>query len=257
MSFNITAEMLRKIAGSHGDNEVINGLVQHLPEVMDKYNIDTLNRAAHFLGQLAHESDHFNTFEEYASGAAYEGRRDLGNVKRGDGHRYKGRGPIQITGRFNYRKYGNILGVDLEHDPELAASSRVGTMIAGEYWHQNDLNHLADKDNGKQITRKINGGYNGLEDRLAKIARAKRVLSGVDFEDLQDGLAVEEVVVEPVRLMPEPVVAPVPAPVSAPVAPAVYQTTTVSDVINNHIIKPQETQIPLFVRMDLENADKN
>lgn len=232
--FNITADMLRKIAGSHGNQEVIDGLVTHLPEVMDKYDIDTVLRASHFLGQLAHESDHFNTFEEYASGAAYEGRRDLGNVKRGDGHRYKGRGPIQITGRFNYRKYGDILGVDLENDPELASSPKFGTMIAGEYWHRNNLNHWADMDNGKQITRKINGGYNGLNDRLAKIARAKRVLAGVDFEDLQDNPVVEQVVaVEPVRLMAEPVV--VPEPVVAP-----------EPVVDS-------TPLPLFVQSDLKN----
>lgn len=176
MKYNITPEVLRRIAGAPVSDKIVNDIVQHLPEVIEKYNINTHLRLSHFLAQLAHESDHFRTYEEYASGQAYEGRRDLGNVKRGDGRRYKGRGPIQITGRYNYRKYGELLGLDLENNPELAESPRVGLLIAGEYWHQNNLNSFADKDNGKQITRKINGGYNGLKDRLNKIARAKRAI---------------------------------------------------------------------------------
>jgi putative chitinase len=179
--YNITPEILRNIAGAPVSKNIVDGLVENLPETLEKYNINTRLRIAHFLAQLAHESDHFRTFEEYASGAGYEGRRDLGNVVRGDGKRYKGRGPIQITGRYNYRKYGKILGVDLENNPHLAATPRLGTLIAGEYWHQNDLNQWADRDNGKQITRKINGGYNGLKDRLEKIERAKKALASAEI----------------------------------------------------------------------------
>lgn len=179
--YKITPEMLRDIAGASVDHDIVNGMVQHLPEILDDYNIDTKLRIAHFLAQLAHESDHFRTFEEYASGDAYEGRRDLGNVKRGDGRRYKGRGPIQLTGRHNYKKYGKILGIDLENNPHLAATPRVGLLLAAEFWTKNGLNALADADNAKQITRRINGGYNGLEDRLVKIKRAKRVLQGADW----------------------------------------------------------------------------
>jgi putative chitinase len=180
MSYNITPEMLRRIAGASVSERIVNQIVEHLPEVIEKYKINTRLRLAHFLAQLAHESDHFRTYEEYASGSAYEGRRDLGNVKRGDGRRYKGRGPIQITGRYNYRKYGKLLGVDLENNPELAESPRLGLLIAGEYWKQKDLNSFADKDNGKQITRRINGGYNGLKDRLEKIERAKKVIPNLN-----------------------------------------------------------------------------
>ena len=174
--YKITPELLREIAGAPVNKKVADALVTHLPEALEKYKINTKLRLAHFLAQLAHESDHFRTFEEYASGAAYEGRRDLGNVVRGDGRRYKGRGPIQVTGRYNYKKYGDKLGVNLIDNPELAASPRIGTLIAGQYWHDHKLNDLADADNGKFITRRINGGYNGLKDRLAKVERAKRVL---------------------------------------------------------------------------------
>lgn len=177
--YNITPELLREIAGAPVNRKVVDGLVANLPEALEKYKINTELRLAHFLAQLAHESDHFRTFEEYASGAGYEGRRDLGNTVRGDGRKYKGRGPIQITGRYNYRKYGDKLGVDLINNPELAATARIGTLIAGQYWFDHGLNALADDDNGKLITRKINGGYNGLKDRLEKIERAKKALKRI------------------------------------------------------------------------------
>lgn len=177
MKYEITPELLKRIAGASGSKKVIDGLVEHLPGIMDDYEINNRLRIAHFLGQLGHESDHFRTLQEYATGDAYEGRRDLGNVKRGDGRRYKGRGPIQITGRYNYRKYGNILGVDLENNPELAATPELGARIAAEFWKQNDLNDWADQDKIKVITRRINGGYNGLQDRIDKVERAKSLLT--------------------------------------------------------------------------------
>lgn len=87
-----------------------------------------------YLAQLGHESAGFATLEEYASGSAYEGRKDLGNTEPGDGVRYKGRGVIQLTGRANYRRYGALLGVDLEKHPEQAATARLAFKIAGMYW---------------------------------------------------------------------------------------------------------------------------
>lgn len=124
-------------------------------------------RLAHFLAQLSHESGGFRYMEEIASGAAYEGREDLGNTQPGDGKRYKGRGPIQLTGRANYRRYGRRLGIDLERNPELAAIPSIGLRTALEYWNVNNLNELADRDDIRGITRKINGGFNGLSDRQA------------------------------------------------------------------------------------------
>ena len=174
--YKITPEMLREIAGTSTSKKVVDGLVEYLPEVMKKYEINTKLRIAHFLAQLAHESAHFRTLEEYASGQAYEGRADLGNVRRGDGHRYKGRGAIQLTGRYNYRKMGDILGIDLENNPELAATPKVSAYVAGEFWTSKNLNELADADNLKRITRKINGGYNGLQDRKEKLQVAKSVM---------------------------------------------------------------------------------
>lgn len=139
--------------------------------------MDSPLRLAHFMAQLMHESGNFRYMEEIASGAAYEGRKDLGNTERGDGIRYKGRGPIQLTGRANYRKYGRIIGIDLERHPTIAAIPSIGLWTALEYWKQNNLNAIADKDDVVLITRRINGGTNGLDDRKKKLAQVKAWLT--------------------------------------------------------------------------------
>ncbi|MFW2034126.1 glycoside hydrolase family 19 protein [Acinetobacter junii] len=134
-------------------------------------------RFAHFIAQLAHESGNFRYMEEIASGAAYEGRKDLGNTEKGDGTRYKGRGPIQLTGRANYRKYGRALGIDFESHPELVSIPSIGLLVACKYWANNGLNELADRDDISTITLRINGGTNGIEDRKAKLAMIKGWMS--------------------------------------------------------------------------------
>jgi putative chitinase len=138
--------------------------------------MDSPLRLAHFIAQLAHESGGFRYMEEIASGAAYEGRSDLGNVQPGDGKRYKGRGPIQLTGRANYREYGRALGIDFENHPEVVALPSVGLMVACRYWATHKLNALADADDIEATTRRINGGLNGLADRKGYLAKAKGLL---------------------------------------------------------------------------------
>lgn len=123
-------------------------------------------RARDFLAQVLHESAGLRYFEEIASGAAYEGRRDLGNTQPGDGRRYKGRGPIQLTGRANYRWAGGLLKLPLEQNPALAAQHDVGWRIAALYWKSHGLNELADAGQFVTITRRINGGTNGLAARI-------------------------------------------------------------------------------------------
>lgn len=144
---------------------------------MREAQIVTPRRAVAFIAQLGHESDSLRYFEEIASGAAYEGRRDLGNTQPGDGRRYKGRGPIQLTGRANYRAAGRALGLNLEENPYQAARPPVGFRIAGWYWRSRDLNALADGENFREITRRINGGYNGWADRVERLQRARKVAS--------------------------------------------------------------------------------
>jgi len=151
-----------------------------IQQAMEEFEITTYLREAAFLAQLAHESGELRYMEELASGAAYEGRKDLGNTQPGDGVRYKGRGPIQLTGRANYQKYGDLLGVDLINNPTQAATPQVGFRIAGEFWKLNGLNQLADQQQFETITRRINGGLNGQPDRLKYYNRAKQVLSPDD-----------------------------------------------------------------------------
>ncbi len=153
-----------------------------LVSAMEQYEINTVLRMSAFLAQLGHESMDLVYMEEIASGEAYEGREDLGNVNPGDGKRYKGRGPIQLTGRKNYVKYGELLGLDLIGNPEQAATPEVGFQIAALYWKLNGLNSLADSESFKSITRKINGGYIGLEDRTRRYIIAKDVLRNIHAE---------------------------------------------------------------------------
>lgn len=140
------------------------------------HDISTPLRIAHFMAQAAHESGGFVYMEEIASGAAYEGRLDLGNSQAGDGKRYKGRGPIQCTGRANYRHYGTLLGFDFEQHPELVGFPSIGLLVGCAYWQEHGLNALADADDLLTITRRINGGTNGLPDRRLRLTFAKGLL---------------------------------------------------------------------------------
>jgi putative chitinase len=171
----ITQEQLSAIA-PYSRRDRLEKLLPHLNNTMQRYTITTPLRKAHFLAQLGHESDGFNTNEEYASGAAYEGRRDLGNTQAGDGVRFKGRGLIQVTGRANYLDCGRALGVDLINNPQRLGDFDLACLSAGWFWDTRKLNGHADRDDVLTITRIINGGTNGLADRQSYLARAKRVL---------------------------------------------------------------------------------
>lgn len=156
----------------------------HLNAALRAYGIDTALRTAAFVAQLAHESGEFRWMEEIwgptDAQRRYEPPSDLaarlGNTQAGDGKRFKGRGPIQITGRFNYRTYGDLLGIDLAAEPAKAATPEVAFATAGLYWQRNGLNELADARQFVTITKRINGGTNGLADRQMYYARALAVL---------------------------------------------------------------------------------
>ena len=121
--------------------------------------------AAQFLSQMAHESDRFQAMEEYASGADYEGRADLGNTQKGDGVRFKGRGYIQLTGRANYRTFGRLVGVDLEKHPEKAEDPEIAAKIAIAYWNERVRGRVESFSDTEQVTKLINGGDRNLADR--------------------------------------------------------------------------------------------
>lgn len=182
----LTKEQIKKIA-PNSKEEIITPLVDYLNKYMPNYEVNNYLRVCHFLAQAAHESASFRTLQEYASGSAYEGRKDLGNTQKGDGVRYKGRGIFQLTGRANYRSIGAKIGMDLENNPELAESPEVSVLTALEYWKSRNLNDLADKDDVTAITKKINGGLNGFEDRKKYLAKTKSVIpTSFTFEPAVD-----------------------------------------------------------------------
>ena len=152
-------------------------------EIWNKYgqNLGIKDNKAYLylLGQIKHESDNFKHMTELSDGSVYEGRQDLGNVNKGDGKKYKGRGPIQVTGRYNYEKIYNDFFVpnglgqyNIVDNPNLADDPRIGALLS--------LGWLAVTENGKKaiaesnnyniqgLTKAINGGYNGLDDRIKR-----------------------------------------------------------------------------------------
>jgi len=129
-----------------------------------------------FLAQIGHESAELRYTEELASGSAYEGRKDLGNTQPGDGVRYKGRGLIQLTGRSNYALCGLALDLPLLDQPQLLAGYSPATLSAGWFWNNNNLNSYCDKGDFIGLTKRINGGTNGLASRQAYLDRATKVI---------------------------------------------------------------------------------
>lgn len=150
-----------------------------LNDAMEEYAINTPARQAAFLAQIAHESGSLRYVREIASGSAYEGRADLGNRRKGDGVKFRGRGLIQITGRANYQACSMALFGDdrLIKDPVLLEQPYNASRSAAWFWYSRNLNALADDGKFVTITKRINGGRNGLEERQAYYARAKEVLT--------------------------------------------------------------------------------
>jgi putative chitinase len=160
----------------HAHPRRVEAFADPLAERMTARGIDTARRRAHFLAQVGHESGELRYTEEIASGDAYEGRQDLGNTEPGDGRRFKGRGLIQLTGRANYRAFGHAVGLDLltgDNPARVAGDPALAVEVACWYWQSRGLNALADADDAEAVTRRINGGLNGLTDRLRQLDRAR------------------------------------------------------------------------------------
>lgn len=173
----------------------------------DKYEINTPKRQAGFIGQCQHESGNFKTLEEnlhYSAAAlmrvwpsrfpdqatanqyannpekiankVYAGR--MGNTEDGDGWKYHGRGVIQLTGKDNYMFCGQAIKLDLMDNPDLLLEPMNAMLSAGWFWNKRGLNAAADVSGWEEVTRKINGGVLGLDDRIAKITKALQILEG-------------------------------------------------------------------------------
>lgn len=155
---------------------IVASLTTSFAEVVGPYGIlANPRRLCHFLAQAAHESAGFRTLEEFGGAtywSRYEGRHDLGNTISGDGIRYHGRGIFQLTGRANYRSMGGKISLALEDDPELAGEGDVSLRTACEYWRSRRIEAAADANDIREVTRRINGGFNGLADRQAYYRRA-------------------------------------------------------------------------------------
>ena len=167
-------------AKAEAQSAIVGAISPVFAAVLDAYQINTRLRIAHFMGQVTHECAGFRTTEEFASGAAYEGREDLGNNRPGDGRKYKGRGLLQLTGRANYRRIGKILGLPLEENPLLAGDPVTSLKIACEYWKDRKINTPADRDDLIKVTKLVNGKLNGLEDRRIYLKKAKEALAEID-----------------------------------------------------------------------------
>ena len=189
----ISAQQLKEIAGA--STTLMTALCEQINEICPKYGIDTPRRMAHFLAQACHETDHFRVLAEYASGKAYEGRKDLGNTEAGDGVKYKGRGIFQTTGRANYTALGVKVGNPPKFisNPKLLEQPEYAVWSACEFWKSKDFNAIADRNNTDVLKKKrkgelidvspveyisltINGGYNGMDERKKFYARAESVL---------------------------------------------------------------------------------
>lgn len=175
----ITEQQLLQILPNAGRNAGV--FVSVLNMAMNRYGIVGTLRAAAFIAQVGHESGQLQWVREVwgptAQQAGYEGRADLGNTVPGDGLKYRGRGLIQITGRANYAACGEALGLDLLNNPELLEQPKHVAMSAAWFWSTRGLNTLADRGEFVKITRRINGGLTGQDDRQALYDRALKVLA--------------------------------------------------------------------------------
>ena len=179
-----------------------------LQKTCDKYSIDNTNRQAAFLGQLMHESNCLKSLQEnlhysanglkavwgsrfptdeianqYANqpdriaSKVYANRMGNGDEESGDGWKYRGRGLIQCTGKDLYKTLSDALNIDLIADPDLLMKMPYAALSAGWFWNKKGLNALADMRDYKEMTKRINGGFNGLDDRIVKIEQARKVLT--------------------------------------------------------------------------------
>lgn len=158
-------------------NSIYDHELNDLNDCLHRYQINTLDRIRHFISQIAHESGGLRWLQELADGNDYEYRDDLGNIEPGDGPKYKGAGAIQLTGRANYQALSHAI-----EDPQVMegcdyVAKKYPFTSAGFWWHNNDMNSLCDSGASvEQVTRCVNGGYNGLEDRQAYHDKACQII---------------------------------------------------------------------------------
>lgn len=169
----ITKEILQSVCARGAKEKNVSQLLESLKKWLPIYEINSNLRIAAFLSQCSYETGGFIFFRELGNQSYFDKYEPetkigkiLGNTEEGDGCQYKGRGILQLTGRSNYAKYGSLVNEDLINDPNLLLIPDISVHVACEFWKQLKLNELADEKNIREITIKINGGINGLEERL-------------------------------------------------------------------------------------------
>ncbi|MEN4604091.1 glycoside hydrolase family 19 protein [Pantoea agglomerans] len=206
----LTASSFQRATGV--SNSLRDAWYPHIAASLSAFQISTPLRQAHFLAQTGHESAGFLKVEEglnYSENALtamfgkritaeqaraygrnamhpanqkmiasiiYANRNGNGDINSGDGYRYRGRGLIQITGKANYEALVKQLGADVVANPDLLLGYRFAAMSAAAWWKNHGLNELADSDDVTRITRVINGGTNGLDDRKSRLSKSKGIL---------------------------------------------------------------------------------
>lgn len=177
----ITREQLYKIIG---DYNRVDRYLHYINKYLDVFEINTPLRASHFIAQCCHETAGFkfmkeqgkvNYFLKYDKGSL---AKMLGNTKKGDGWKYRGRGFLMLTGRANYQSYQNsgYCKGDIMSNPELLEGQNGSVKSGMWWWFIHGLNELADKDDIVKITKKVNGGLNGIDDRKNWFEICKKVL---------------------------------------------------------------------------------
>ena len=192
----LTADMLRAMARGTPKESNLRSVLIGLERFGDTVSINQPHRMAQYLAQILHESASFRYDREIwgptAAQKRYEGRRDLGNVQKGDGARFKGRSAIQLTGRANYRTFTrwaksiDASAPDFEANPDAVNTDPWEGLAPLWFWHTNNLNRYADQGDIEMVTRRINGGYNGLNDRIEYYSRAALVLLGFKPDDVRE-----------------------------------------------------------------------
>ncbi len=170
------AGMMCSAAGARSPTAVMTAMAPAIVAILPVAALTTPLRICHFLGQATEETDYWKTLVEYGGPtycAIYDGRKDLGNTEPGDGYRYRGRGPFQLTGRADYELIGRLLGLDLVTYPDKVLDPDIGAATAAAYWNHDNVNQWADVDNLARVTRLVNGGTNGLPARTETLRRLK------------------------------------------------------------------------------------
>jgi len=180
----ITQQQLQRAVDNPIDKKRLDAFVASFNQWAESFGITSKQRVVHYLAQVFRETGELKYCEEIASGQQYEGRKDLGNTHNGDGRRYKGRGYLQLTGRANYTLFNafDLCTEDVVKSPEKVAEFPLNQIASMWFWQNNKLNELADQDDGgligsdivRRITRKVNGGTNGLAQRLFYYRRFKK-----------------------------------------------------------------------------------